>query len=292
MDWEKEKLRLDLLPFALPSKLTDILDGFKKAIHEKKMSIVILVDGKSGKGKTTLGGQVCSYVDPNFNLSKIHYNPYDFLSSKEKIGIAQSQEGDALLFDEALMISNRSALSAVNRAVVQAMSMMRSRKICVVFCANSIFDLDKNLAIFRSDLLLHVYGNGLTDRGKFLAFFKGADDIDRIKELYLYGKKTYSYSMPKCNFNSTFPGYFVVDEKEYDTQKNQGVASFLENPSGKLKEARENRRETKAIEARRRCISWIIENTTLTQQEIANISGVSVRTIEEDMAWARKTLGN
>jgi len=173
-------------------------------------------------GKTTLGNQVGITLDENYGLEKIFYNPEDFLKALQK-----AKKGDCLMFDEAMLISSRSALSAINKMIIQAMSMIRSKRIYIIFCVNSIFDLDKNLAISRADLLLHVYGKSLIDRGKFSAFFKGTDGIDRIKQLYLNGKKFYNYGIPRCNYRSRFSKEFVVDEKEYERRKQKGVNAFL-----------------------------------------------------------------
>ena len=223
------------LPFSLPSKLTTWLDIFILGMYEKNTSNVMIIDGKSGKGKSTLAFQCAKYIDSDFGLHKIHYDPHEFLSStKGKVGLAQAKQGDCLVFDEALLLSNRSTMSAINKMIVASMSMIRSKNLTIIFCVNSIFDLDKNLAIFRSDLVLHVYGNeGHFDRGKFLAFFKGNDGQDRIKTLYLLGKKYYDYGKPRCNFNSKFSKYFVVDEKEYEAQKQIGINAFLNNPETK-----------------------------------------------------------
>ena len=198
------------------------LKVFKKAIEKHNTSVVFVIDGRSGMGKTTLGNQVSITLDENYGLHKIFYNPEDFLKALQK-----AKKGDCLMFDEAMLISSRSALSAINKMIVQAMSMIRSKKIYIIFCVNSIFDLDKNLAISRADLLLHVYGKSLIDRGRFSSFFKGTDGIDRIKQLYLNGKKLYNYGTPRCNYRCRFSKEFVVDEKEYEKQKQIGVNKFL-----------------------------------------------------------------
>ena len=272
----EEKARTDALPFTLDSKLRELLDGFKWANRCKNTSAVIINDGKSGKGKTTLCGQEAaycdaSYMDKNINLKKIHWNPETFLNGEvdgngnvTKIGLKQAQQGDVIILDEAMIINNRSAMSDLNRAIVIAMSMIRSKKIIVIFNVNSLFDLDKNLAIFRSDLLCHVYGDSLTDRGKFMAFFQGADGVDRIKELYIEGKKHYDYNKPHSNFNTQFGKYFVFDEDEYEKQKNLGVANYL---------ATKNKAEkaTKAGMQRNRAVIYLRQNLKMGVKEISNI---------------------
>lgn len=217
-----EKVRILKLPYKLPQKLTAILDGLKWAIHKKKQSTVLIVDGRSGMGKTTLSFQIAKYVSPDFSLDNVFFTPDSFIEA-----LQHTNKGDTLVFDEAMLLSSRAALSSINRMIVIAMSMIRSKNLCIIFNVNSIFDLDKNLALSRADLLLHCYGDSLTDKGKFLAFFKGAGGSDRIKNLYISGKKYYSYANPKANFCSVFSSYFVLDDVEYERRKQIGVNNFL-----------------------------------------------------------------
>lgn len=200
-----------------------LLDDFKDAVYNHDTSIVLIFDGKSGKGKTTLSNQTGKYLDPNFDLENIYYSPEKFIK-----GLSKVKEGDYLSFDEAMILSSRSAMSQVNKMIIQAMSMIRSKHIFVSFCVNSIFDLDKNLVLSRADALLHVYGQGLVDRGRFAAFFKSkGDNRDRLKELYLFGKKFYNYGKPRANFFARFPKYFVVNEKKYEIKKQIAINEFL-----------------------------------------------------------------
>jgi len=219
---KEEKARVDALPYSLPTKLKEILNGFKWAIHNKKQSAVIITDGRSGMGKTTISFQIGKYMTPDFDLSNVHFTPESFTEA-----LTHTKKGDTIIFDEAMLLSSRAALSQINRMIVIAMSMIRSKNLVIIFNVNSIFDLDRNLALSRADLLLHCYGDSLTDKGKFLAFFKGSDGIDRIKQLYIHGKKYYSYGFPRSNFHSNFPSHFVLDEAEYERIKQIGVNRFL-----------------------------------------------------------------
>lgn len=270
---EVERTKHENLGYALPVALRSILDGFKNAIHHKNTSAVLIVDGRSGMGKSTLSFQIGKYCDPDFNLHKIHWLPETFLNGEDgKIGLSQAKKGDVIIFDEGMILSSRASMSAVNRMIVMAMSMIRSKNIIVIFCVNSIFDLDRNLALSRADILLHCYGESLTSRGRFMAFFKGADGQDRLKMLYLLGKKYYDYGKPKSNFFSTFSSNFVVDEVEYEKQKQQGVNDFLTQTTKKDS-------SFKNAESRDRYILWIRENTELTIEKIAEIGNISPRTI-------------
>ena len=259
IDSEEQK-RVDNLPYRIPSALRHILDGFKWAITKKNQSAVMIVDGRSGMGKTTLSLQCAKYMSPDFSLKDVYFSPEKFLE-----GLANTEKGTrkTLVFDEAMLLSSRAALSAMNRMIVIAMSMIRSKNLFIIFKVNSIFDLDRNLALSRADLLLHCYGESLTDKGKFLAFFKGADGIDRIKELYIHGKKFYSYGYPKSNFNTTFSSEFVVDEDEYERLKQIGVNKFLKG--------QKNSENTKYKLQRNALFKIIREKIDITYQELEKL---------------------
>lgn len=223
------------LKFFQDGFMNEMCDGFRNAVNKHHTSVVIIFDGRSGMGKTTLACQTGISLDQDFGLHKIHFTPETFLEGEVndegetiKVGLSNAKKGDYILFDEAMIISNRSAMSQINRMIIQAMSMIRSKNIYVGFCVNSIFDLDRNLVLHRADCLFHVYGESLVSRGSYCAFFKGKDGTDRLKGLYLNGKKYYDYSKPKANFIASFPKEFVVDDNEYEKVKQEGVKKFLE----------------------------------------------------------------
>ena len=227
----------------------------------------MVIDGRSGMGKTTLANQIAMTLDKNYGLHKIFYTPETFLEA-----LKTAKKGDCLMFDEAMLISSRSALSSINKMIVQAMSMIRSKKIYIIFCVNSIFDLDKNLAISRADILFHVYGKSLIDRGHALAFFKGQDGKNRILELYLNGKKYYSYKTPPANFRAKFVKEFVVDEVLYEKNKQTGVNDFLTVSAGS--------RTAKTFQDRNALIK-VLNEMGLTPNQIAEKTKITLSTIHK-----------
>ena len=267
-----------LRSFSMDGYLYHLLEGHKNAVLNHNTSLVVVIDGRSGLGKTTLANQVCMMLSKDYNLQKIHYNPTSFLEGDEsgKVGLANAKKGDCIVFDEAMLISSRSALSSINKMIIQSMSMIRSKQIFVVFCVNSIFDLDKNLAISRADLLLHVYGNNLVDRGQFVSFYKPKNLPDKIKQLYIFGKKTYSYNIPRGNFKGRFSKDFIVDEKKYEAQKNKGVTDFLKNLDKKYSE--------RGIVIRDKLIFYLREKHKTKTSEIMEITGLSRPNINKIIA--------
>jgi guanylate kinase len=253
--------------------LLTLLKGFKKSVLSRNTSAVVIIDGRSGMGKTTLGNQLGYLLDDHYNINKIYYEPKKFLE-----GLNQAKKGDYLMFDEAMIISSRSAMSDVNKMIIMAMSVIRSKQLFICFCVNSIFDLDRNLALSRADLLLHVYGDHLTDRGNFSAFFKAANDMDRIKNLYLKGKKFYSYSSPSANFYGRFGKKFIVDEVEYEKRKQVGIDIFLSGTSTKQEK---NARWFSDL-----CF-YLTQKKKWTYERLIKISGASERTIARRIKEAK-----
>jgi len=202
-----------------------LLDFFIEACKYHNTSAMFVYDGFSGLGKSTLAishGFYCDRSKSGFGLHKIFFDSDSFLE-----GLDNAEAYSFLLFDEAMVLSNRSSMSKLNITMVKAMSMIRSKKIIVGFCINAIFDLDKNLALSRANVLFHVYGKNLIDRGNFAAFFKGRDGHNKISQLFLLGKKNYSYSRPYSNFIGRFTRRFLVDPKEYERLKQIGVSKAL-----------------------------------------------------------------
>ena len=110
------------------------------------------------------------------------------------------------------------------------------------------------------------------DRGRFGAFFKGSDGQDRIKLLYLLGKKLYSYGKPKSNFFGRFPKEFVVNEKKYEVQKQKGVNIFLSGSVGSG--------TVKAYKTRNTLLRSLHDNGKTTK-ELSEMTGLSISQIHK-----------
>jgi energy-coupling factor transporter ATP-binding protein EcfA2 len=250
---------------AINHKLLEVLDAIKKLGTHYESSGVFLICGKSGLGKSTLASQCGAYLSGKD--AHYYFEPQDFLN-----GLANAKPLSFHVLDESMCLMGRNAMGQMNRTIITAMSMIRSKRIFVCFNINEYFDIDKNIALSRINFLLKVYSNGLYDRGKFLAFFKSpGDNIDRPKRLYLAGKKTYSYSYPKANFNGTFPKHFCFNQKQYDLDKDASVDSFLKGDGAKKTKSR-----TALVGAVKK-----LKELGISIDELCEITGRSQRTIYE-----------
>lgn len=257
-----------------------ILNYCMEATEKYNSSMVIIYDGRSGFGKTTMmlqDGHYCDRSPSGFGLHKVYFSPDDFLE-----GLANAEPNSFHAYDEAMIFSNRATMSVLNRTIVKAMSMIRSKRIIVAFCINSIFDLDRNLALSRADFLFHCYGKNVKQRGRFAAFFKSHRGKDKLKLLYLLGKKMYSYNKPKANFIGKFSKRFLVNNDEYEKKKQEGVNKSLKSTT---KETRSNKyRWTENL------IINLHEIEGWTQQKIADKAGVDQRTISNAINEGKKRL--
>jgi len=184
-------------------------------IPHRRSDMFIIIDGPVGSGKTTLSFQCARYFDPTFNLSRVVFSVDDFLKV-----LIEATPGQAVVFDEAIIVNSRSALTDFNKKVIIAMTQIRSKGLYIFFNIPSVFDLDRNLVLNRCHLLLHCYQDSFGDRGKFCVF-----DHDKMKTLYLKGKRLYSYAFPKANFVAKFTEYFDLVRDDYENKKQREIAA-------------------------------------------------------------------
>jgi len=189
------------------------LDKAKQVLKED-WDMIFCYDGYEGSGKSTKAIQDAFYCDPTLTLERITFTPDDF-----KKQIIKAQQYQAVVYDEAYTgLSSRSAMSRVNKTLVQMLAEIRQKNLFVFVVMPTFFDLDKYVALWRTRALVHVYSPGNFERGYF-AFY----NIDKKKDLYINGKKYYSYSKPKPNFIGRFTKYFPLDKTEYRRKKKQSL---------------------------------------------------------------------
>lgn len=193
-------------------------------VAHRRSDMFIIIDGPVGSGKSTLSFQCAKYYDPTFDLSRVVFSVDDFLET-----LIRATPGQAVVFDEAIIVNSRSALTEFNKKIIIAMTQIRSKGLYIFFNIPSVFDLDRNLVLNRCHLLLHCYQDTFGDRGKFCVF-----DKDKMKMLYLKGKKLYSYQFPKANFVAQFTEYFFLDREAYEKKKQHEIAKQAKNKKTEL----------------------------------------------------------
>jgi energy-coupling factor transporter ATP-binding protein EcfA2 len=184
----------------------------KNLVLDKKHQATIIIDGPSGAGKTTLGTQTALLLDPTFNLSRVVFDPDSFFQA-----LQAAEPGQAVVFDESMILNSRNAMSAWNKRVNIILSQIRSKQLFIIFILPAVFDLDRSITLFKADCLIHCYLRKYK-RGFFTVYSR-----KKIKELYLLGKKFYTYDKPTANFFGRFGSKFLLDEEAYENKKQEAI---------------------------------------------------------------------
>jgi len=195
--------------FYIDGYLKENLDKAKDTI-QKDWDMVFSVDGYEGSGKSVFAQQVAFYCDPTFNIDRIVFTPQAF----QRV-ILNAEKNQAVIYDEAYTgLSSRATMSQINKALVTMLAEIRQKNLFVLIVMPTFFDLDKYVALWRSRVLFHIYTSKDFERGYF-AFY----NIDRKKDLYVNGKKYYSYAIPSPNFIGRFTNHYTVNEQDYRDRK-------------------------------------------------------------------------
>ena len=234
------------------------LDYIKDAINKHDMDMVGLVDGYEGVGKSVMAMQIGYYVDPTLTLDRIAFNSEQF-----KKEILKAKKGQCVIFDEAITgLFNREAIQQMNILLIKMMAQIRQKNLLVLIVLPSFFDLDKNIALWRSKFLVHCYFGKGFKRGQF-RFYGHKKKI----ELYTddYCKKRYFYPSRENarDFFGSFTNHYVVSEKKYRAKKHQG-----------LEESDYERVSLRRTRLQRDSYIIFLSNMGMTQEDIAELSDI------------------
>ncbi len=180
---------------------------------------LLLIDGRPGAGKSTLAAQVAWFLtDGNFSLK------YEAFTQKQTSDIMKNmKKGDAVIVDESFdVINKRTSRSASNMTMLRDLQQMRSRQVFIIILLPSFYDLDKNVSLWLASALIHCYRSPepLGKRGQYMTY-----NINGIRNLWLYGRQSYSYSkkIAVANFLGRFPKYFPLDFGKYEAKKQKSL---------------------------------------------------------------------
>lgn len=173
-------------------------------------------DGYEGSGKSVKAMQDAYFFDSTFTLDRVCFTGELFKRAIEK---AEPQQ--AVVYDEAFTgLSSRESMNKINKNIIKMLAEIRQKNLFVLIVLPTFFDLDRNVALWRTRYLVHIYINKKRVRG-FFSFF----NADKKKVLYAAGRKYYSYRHPNPNFRGRFTNHYVVNEKKYRARKFEALLS-------------------------------------------------------------------
>lgn len=249
------------------------LDIIKKEA-KKDWDWIFVVDGIEGGGKSTFAQQIAAYCDPSLDIDRICFTPEEF-----KNAIVKAEKYQAIVYDEAYAgLNSRQAMTQTNRTIVSMLAEIRQKNLFVFIILPTFFDLDKNVAIWRSRGLFHVHVDKAYKRG----FFKFYNQTTK-KYLYIKGKKFYDYGASAAlpNFKGRFTKKYMVDEKEYRQRKLKSLEKYGEDHQvqTQLKDFRKEFVEN---------LGKYKETFNLKQKDIAKLISVADSTIKGYVAEKRE----
>lgn len=218
--WLKKKEKLG--GYFFDSYMHYKLYNVQKVINQDDYDHFIVIAGKEGCGKSTLGIQMACMIDPKFKLSNICFKMADFLKQLE-----DSKPGRTFILDEGNMfLLSREAFSQDNIFMVKLFAIMRQKNLCVIICVPNFFTLDSYVRDHRVDTLVYVH-----KRGKYVAFVKKAIRIISNKGNRF--KQVGGHKIPEGNcwpgyFNKEIPRINDVNIKTYLGLKGDHFDFFLE----------------------------------------------------------------
>lgn len=210
------KVKIGDVEFYINKDLRANLDIMKDAVS-RDWDFVLLIDGMEGSGKSVLGMQVGKYLDPSLNLDRIVFSPKDF-----KKAVTNAKKQQCVIFDEAFGgFASRRSMTWVNITLVDMMAEIRQKNLFILIVMPTFFDMDKNIALWRSRALVHVYVTGKFQRGKFKFY-----NNKQKKLLYLKGRKLYNYNVVKASLRGEFANDYAINEAEYRIKKMEALRSL------------------------------------------------------------------
>jgi len=186
-----------------------IKDGRLKKKDEDR---VFIVDGREGTGKSVFAIQQAAYVDESIldDMSRITFTAEQTLNAIRNTR-STLEHTKAIIFDEAFKgLASRSAVSKINKTVIQALMEMRQNNLLLFIVLPSFYMLDLYPAVSRSNALIHISKDKEGQKRSFRVF-----NYAKKARLYDLGlKKGWNYKV-YTNFKGRFSGKFPGGDEYY-----------------------------------------------------------------------------
>jgi len=186
-------------------------------------------------GKSTFAQQMGTYVNPTLDLSRICMTADEF-----KKAILNAKKGDCVIYDEAVTgLSAGESITRIGRLLKSLMMQMRQKNLFVIIILPSVFEFNKYAVLSRARSFFHTYENKTK-----MGYWFGLNRKD-LRQLYLKGKKTHSYTV-RSRFKGRFYGKYTVNDEEYRKKKEKALEA-LDETDGKTGESKNGIEKTYAL---------------------------------------------
>lgn len=247
-------------------------------IRQKGFDAIIMIDGNRRTGKSTLAKAIAYLLDPNITI-----NNYVAGMDEAPKKLEDAKDGSPLIFDEgSLVAGSKDVLSKQNKQLEKIIDVIGVKRLCLIFCMPTFFDMSKPIAIQHSLFLIHVKTDAMMNRGFFYYFGQ-----NKKKLLYLIGKKNFnSYARPKYDFDGKFVDFLLDFEDEYMNLKKESRDETF-NPNKKKGKVitKEGLRDEIMVEFKE-------GNPQISDEVVAHGFGMSIRNYYRRTALVKKHIAN
>lgn len=146
-----------------------IYKHFNWQITDNKSNVMVVIIGRPGIGKSTVGQKICVDCDPTFNINRVIYDTESFLKLlvEGDPTTGELKAGQAILFDEIVTdqgADSRSSLSKSNKIMNYINANFRVRRLIVVMCLPSLTQLDKNMREVNVTAIIQVVKKDISNK--------------------------------------------------------------------------------------------------------------------------------
>ncbi len=204
------------------------LDGFLKekldlvkALIEKDWDAVLLLDGLERVGKSILGMTIGHYLS---NGKMTEKNFCAGIDDCPEVIKAVPNKSVVFVDEGSLVFNSKDAMNKKQKQLMKILDVVGQKQLVFIICLPSFFDLNRQIAIRRSRMLLHVYPSKNWERGRFAYY-----TMKKKKLLYELGKRNFnSYSKPHPSFRGKFVDFKPKFYEEYLKIKKKSMLEALD----------------------------------------------------------------
>ena len=115
------------------------LDDIKNTAIPNKWDSLLILFGREGSGKSTLGTQIGIYLDNNFNNDDIVFKPTDFITT-----INEAMPESAILWDEAITGADVAKFAdKISNMIISQLTQIRKKKLMIIICFPYLWKLNR-----------------------------------------------------------------------------------------------------------------------------------------------------
>ena len=217
-------IKYDSGEFYLDNRLKKELDIYLSACKQDD-DFLIIVDGAEGAGKSVLMQQIGYYcaqtLGTKFTTDNIHFTLKEYIDSS-----ITGEFYRVNVLDESRKILNKKAsMGKESRKFTNYLSECRKRRQVHIMGLPAYHELDKNVVLWRSKMVIHVLKYFVEDASDVSGYklrrgdFKVYMTDEYLKKCYLY-----PYAYPKkWHVKGSFRPANVIDKEAYESKKDDNL---------------------------------------------------------------------